>query len=372
MASLSEIRHDLHRIAERSGRESATRAYLLAEIAKTNPTRIVDPVGKTGFVAVWEGAAPGTSLMLRADMDALPLTETGELAYRSNDPETSHLCGHDGHSTILLGVARELAKCPPECGRVMLLFQPAEETGEGGGWVAEDPAFIELAPEIIVGLHNLPGYSLGTTFLKRGTFALASVGAEIALHGTTAHAAYPETGNSPLAAVTTLLQAIPELPAGTNDAEALATIIHARLGSVAFGTSPGEAVVMATLRASADESLEKMRQQLVRYAKEAAERDGLRYAVRWHEPFPATVNDDQLVADAAEAFLQASLPVDYLPAPMRWSEDFGHYSRAARTLFMGLGAGENHPPLHDPAYDFPDELLEAGVKGFMTLVRRFV
>ncbi len=287
---LESLRRRLHATPEPSGDERETAATIAAELARTRPDELYNGVGGHGVLAVWRGAAGGPVVALRAELDGLPIAERSSSQHRSRRAGLQHACGHDGHMTALVGVAAQLSRRPPTRGAVALLFQPAEETGAGAARVATDPRWTDLGVEWAFAVHNLPGVPRGTVQLRPGTFAAASVGLAIQLHGTSSHAAHPELGISPAPAVAELLAGIEELAtAVSSDAEpgrfAVSTVIHARLGEVAFGTAPGEAVVMATLRSDSEAVFERLRERAVALARASAERHGLGVEIAWREPF---------------------------------------------------------------------------------------
>ncbi len=213
-SDLAGLRRRLHVLAERSGSEAATAAFVADRLAPARPTALLTGLGGHGVAAVFAapGGAAGPTVVLRAELDALPIAESIELPHASRTPGCAHKCGHDGHMAVLLGVARDLAARPPARGRVVLLFQPAEETGEGAARVAADPRFRALAPDWLFALHNLPGYPEGRVLVRSGAFCAGSAGLTVTLAGATSHAAYPEQGRSPDKAMAELVLGL-SLPA---------------------------------------------------------------------------------------------------------------------------------------------------------------
>ncbi len=365
---LTALRRKLHTLAEMSGREEQTAAFLQAELAKCEPADLVTGLGGqdsggNGLAAVFAGRDPGPTVLLRCDMDALPLPDRSDLPHASLAAGVSHKCGHDGHMTMMLGLAHQLAANPPVRGRAVLLFQPAEETGAGARQVLDDPAFKPLTPDVVLGVHNLPGYPLGAVILRAGPFAAASRGLTIALSGASSHAAEPEAGRSPALAAASLVQALSALPqTATHLGEgAKVTVVGIDVGGPAFGTSPGTGRVMATLRAYRDEVMDRLAERCAELATHTAAAFGLESSLSWCEAFPSTVNAAPVIAAVAAAAGEAGLPVIHSEAPFAWSEDFGHFTATYPGALVGLGAGVDHPALHHPDYDFPDPLLPAGV-----------
>lgn len=364
--SLRALRRRLHRLAEPSGAEARTAAFVAAELASCGPARLLQGLGGHGVAAVWDApdALPGPVVLLRAELDAVPVPETLALRHASLTPGLAHKCGHDGHMAMLLGVARRLAPSPPPRGRVVLLFQPAEETGTGAVAVAADPRLRALQADWLFALHNLPGYEAGRVLVRPGAFAAGSAGLRVRLKGRTAHAAEPARGRSPDLAMSELITALVTLSPGSADTEALelVTVTHARLGEPAFGIAPGEAEVLATLRSDDDAALASLRRRAAATARAVARRHGLSCTIAWEEVFPVTWNDPRAVALVRQAATAAGRPLGRpRESSFRWSEDFGVLARLGCGALFGLGAGRGGPGLHAERYDFNDDLLPLGV-----------
>jgi amidohydrolase len=371
---LIALRRALHRLAEQSGRERKTAARLTDEIGHLTPDSIVDRLGGHGLAAVFEGSNPGPTVLLRADMDALPIDEYLTVDHGSVNPGVAHKCGHDGHMAIVIGVAQCIARARPKCGRLVVLFQPSEETGEGAAAVIGDPAFESCRPDVALAVHNLPGYALGRVVIRPGPFACASRGLTIELMGVTSHAAQPEHGRSPALAVARIIEAwsrAGQLSADF-DQSVQATVVHAAVGRRAFGTTPGDGRVMVTLRAATDEMIEKVGAELRSVGRRIGEGYGLTVEFSQDEPFPATVNDPQVVDVIVETARALGHDIEQPPCPFAWSEDFGHFGAICPSALVGLGAGSGVPALHNPMYDFPDALLPYGVTLLEGTVRHWL
>lgn len=365
-----DIRKKLHTLAETAHKEKETAAFVVQVLHEAGVTDIREGIGGYGIVAILDSGKKGPSVLFRAELDALPIAETLTLPYGSRNGEVSHKCGHDGHMAILLGLAQILQRHPIRRGKVYFLFQPAEETGEGASLMLEDKRMADIAPDRVFALHNLPGYDLNSVLLRDGVFAAGSWGLIIRLTGNTAHAAHPENAKSPASAVASLIQDLQSLPRTMMpfDRAGLVTVIHARLGERAFGTTPGFAEVMATIRAHEPEDLEKLGNRSVEIAGNEADKWGLKMKQEWTERFQPTSNDPDAVAlvEKVATGLAASgegknnQVVRRLPKPFSWSEDFGRFTESYPGALIGLGAGTQQPQLHDTQYDFPNELLETG------------
>ncbi len=376
-ADLSELiawRRDLHRTPEVSGEERQTAERVREMLAATRPDALLTGLGGHGVAAVYDGAAPGPSVLLRCELDALPIEDLAGMPWRSVVPGKGHLCGHDGHMAILAGMARLLGRARPQRGRVILLFQPAEEDGAGAARVIADPQFARIAPDYAFALHNMPGLPLGEAALTSGPVACASRGMRIGLTGRTAHASLPETGISPMPALSALMPGLTALGGGTLGDEdfALVTVTHARMGAPAFGIAPGEAELFVTLRTLIDARMEALVEAAETLVRRTAQEHGLGVAIAYEDVFRHCENDHDATAHLAAA-LDAEA-VTHTPAgqPMRASEDFGRFGDRAKVAMMLLGAGLNRPTLHNPDYDFPDELISVGCRCFARLVERML
>lgn len=359
------LRRELHRAPELSGEERATARAMATRLDGLEPDELLVGLGGHGVAAVFEGGAPGPTVLLRAELDALPIQDAGAHDHRSVREGVAHSCGHDGHMAMAYGVARRIALHRPDRGRFVVLFQPAEETGAGGPAVAADPRFRALRVDRAFAVHNLPGSSLGKVVVREGTFCCASRGLEVRLTGRTSHAAHPEEGLSPAAAMCALVAELGEpglVETAGGDGLRLVTVVHARVGEATFGTAPGAATVLATLRAEEDAVLDALASAAEALARGIAARHGLGLELAWHDAFAATRCDGASVEAVRRAARELGHPVEEAAAPIRWSEDFGAIIAAAGAgALFGLGAGEAQPPLHASDYDFPDGLLGPGV-----------
>lgn len=360
-----ELRRALHERAEVSGREAATAEIVANYLAATRPDKMLRGVAGHGVAALYQGALPGPGVMVRAELDGLPMPDGGR---------PYHGCGHDGHMAMLAGVGALLSESPIETGSVLLLFQPAEETGAGASAVLNDEGFKSVMPDFAVALHNLPGFRPGEVILRHGTFACASAGMTVRIRGERSHAGEPRKGRSPAIAVAQLILALNAIPQNRTGLfqPAKVTVVHAKMGAPTFGTSPGEATVMATIRASAREVLEDLFRECASLAKGIAGAYGLGVSVKRSEEFPPVQNDSRLVDLVEETAKRLGMNVSFREEPFAWSEDFGHFTSAIPGVLFGLGAGEKTPPLHHPDYDFPDELLPMGSKLLLETARAVI
>ncbi len=366
---LIELRHLLHQEAEVSNKEEQTAQVIYDFMQQYEPDQIHTEVGGYGVLAVFDGQKEGPTLVFRAELDALPIPERNDLPYLSKNKQTGHKCGHDGHMTMVAGLAPWLQKIRPQRGRVIIMFQPAEESGEGAEQIIESDAFQQFAPDYMFAIHNLPGFPLGQVVLRNEHFASASKGMINKLVGETSHAAEPENGNSPALAISHIIQQITALPKQHNFSDfTLATVIHARLGEIAFGTTPGVGEVMATLRSYRNADMEVLTDNAEQIVKEQAEQQDLELDISYREEFPPTKNDDKCVEVVRQVASQLGYDQYELQEPFRWSEDFGHFTEKYEGVLFGLGSGEEQPQLHNSHYDFPDDLIPFGLSIYQTII----
>lgn len=373
IVELVEWRRVLHRKPELSGEEKETAATVVEFLKASRPDRIVTGLGGHGVAAIYEGAQPGPTVMFRAELDGLPIDEITDIPHRSEVAGRGHMCGHDGHMTILAALGRGLGRQRPQRGRAILLFQPAEENGAGAAAVIADAQFPLIAPDYAFALHNMPGLPLGHVRLSPGPANCASRGLRIVLAGKTAHASTPENGVSPMAAVSQLMPALTALGRGGSLSEdyALATVTHAAMGEPAFGVAPGRAEVWTTLRTLLDSKMAGLCAQAEEIAARVAQEGGLRLEMSYHDVFHHCDNNEEAVAILREALDAEAVP--HQPGePSRGSEDFGLFGRQAKSAMFILGSGEASAKLHNPDFDFPDALIETGARVFMRTARNML
>lgn len=370
IVELTDWRRRLHRAPEISGEEEQTARAVVSFLRDTKPDQILTELGGHGVALVYDGAAPGPTILFRSELDALPIEELSTAAHRSTIPGKGHLCGHDGHTAILAALARGLQRRQPARGRVVLLFQPAEETGAGAAAVIADPRFAGIAPDFAFSLHNLPGLPLGHVTLREGPVNCASRGMRIVLTGKTSHASAPEDGISPMPAVARLMPQLTALGSGgsLNPDYSLVTVTHAAMGEPAFGIAPGRAEIWATLRTMTDATMGALVNAAEALAAEAAGEAGLALEVEYHDIFQHCENHLEAVDILRAAF--AAENISHEPGtPLRASEDFGRFGHQAKSAMFFIGAGETSPQLHNPDYDFPDALIEPASRIFLRVAR---
>lgn len=372
LLNLTNFRRQLHKFPELSGEESETQKKILNFLSTINPDNIIKNIGGYGLAYVFDSGKPGNTVLFRGDMDALPISESNTFDYKSENEGVAHLCGHDGHMAVLSGLAHLIDKNPPDKGRAVLLFQPAEETGEGAELVVNDKKFEAIKPDYSFAFHNLPGFKKNAICIKNGPFASASTGMIIDLKGLSSHAAHPEDGNNPDKCIAELITEINKISDSINSFKdfILITIIHIKLGEVAFGTTPGKAVVMATLRTFRNDDMDMLQNEMKKLIKRVAEKHKINYNISFTEEFPACFNNDDAYKIVRNAVTNTKADLVELEKPFRWSEDFGHFSLLSKATIFGIGSGVSSPQLHNEDYDFPDEIIEHGLKVFFDIYKQ--
>ncbi len=370
----TELRKTLHQYPELSGREENTAARIREWLARQAPDEIIEGIGGHGLAAVFDSGKTGPTLLFRADLDALPIDEINTFAYKSETPGVSHTCGHDGHMAMLSGFAMLLHERRPKKGKLVLLYQPEEENGQGAAKVIEDDSFDQIRPDYAFAIHNLPGYKKNAVIMKEGPFAAASKGMIVKLQGKSSHAAHPEQGHSPIHMMTELMEGLMKIPLKRELFRdfVLLTIIHARLGEVAFGTNPGKGEVMATLRTYRDDDMEILNNEARLLARELSDKHGISIDISYAEEFPATTNHPEASRYVAEAIKKAAAETEQIDTPFRWSEDFGHFTGGNKGALFGIGSGVDHPSLHNHDYDFPDDIIKTGITMYYHIADQIV
>ena len=371
LTELTEFRRELHMRPELSGEEVETAGLIVTALAPLFPTRVLTGLGGHGVAAVFDSGADGPTVLFRAELDALPIQELSETPWVSQVEGKGHLCGHDGHMVMLLALGRLISRNPVAKGRVVLMFQPAEEDGSGARAVVADPAFKEIAPDWAFAIHVEPGRPLGFVATRAGLINCASQGLAITLTGKTAHAADPQDGVSPAPAVAQLIPAMNGLGTGEelDDTFRLVTVTHIRMGEPSFGVAPGEAVIYLTLRTTQDTSMAQLVADARALADGAAQEHGLSVSFAIYDDFAASINDADGADVAVAAMDSIGVASGDVGLPMRASEDFGVFGWGAKSAMMCLGPGEDYAALHNPDYDFADNLIPVGAAIFERIAR---
>ena len=373
---LAETRRHLHRHPELSFQEERT-AALVAERLEAWGWQVTRGVGGHGVVGTMRQGSSPRAVALRADMDALPLHETSGRPWASVHDGVMHACGHDGHTAMLLGAAQQLSRTRQFDGTVQLVFQPAEEAGQGSGAqrMIADGLFERFPCDAIFGLHNTPGVPAGTFGFGSGPFMSASDTARITLRGRGGHAARPHQAVDPILIAGSLVMALQSVVSRNVDPRQTAIVT---IGALHAGTAaniiPDEAVMSLSIR-SFDPAVRDLLEQRIRalVAAHAAGYGGEAH-VEYERGYPVVVNSEAETAfarEVAEELVGAERVIAPFP-PVTGSEDFAYYLQHRPGCFFRLGNGEDGAMLHHPKYDFNDAILTTGAAVLTRLVERYL
>ncbi len=372
MFDLVSFRQHLHQNPELSGKEYETQKFLIKHLEKLSLS--YSKVAETGLLIHFKGQEKGPSLLLRGDIDALPIQEDTDLAYASKISGVSHKCGHDGHTTVIMALAYHFAEEPPKRGDLYLLFQPSEENGKGAAAVLNDPKFKAIHYDRAYAFHNIPGFKRGELFWRDQNFTAGVRSLIFRFKGFSAHAAEPEKARSPQALLAKAMQEIESLakPNWESDNFSQISLVHAKLGEAAYGISPGEGELHYTIRAWQGEILDELENKIHKQLKSWAEADNLQMEKESLEEFWPNYNQpeaNELLLACADA---QDLAHHQLKEAFRWGEDFGLFLKDKEGALFGIGAGEEHEVLHHPDYDFPDAILKATIELFKSLTLNYL
>ena len=375
MADLSEMiewRHDFHAHPELGFDEHRTSAQV-AELLESFGLDVHRGVGGTGVVGILQKGNSTHSIGLRADMDALPIHETNGFAYKSKKDGVMHACGHDGHTTMLLGAAKRLASDGDFNGRVVFLFQPNEEHGEGALAMLKDGVFDQFSVDEVYGMHNIPGMEVGSFATKAGPICASEALFEIEINAQGGHAALPHMG-------------VDAIVVGAEVVSALQTIVSRKLNPSLNGVVsitefetdgkrnvlPGHAVLRGDARALTPEVNSAIEARMRQIVEGVCLAHGVQGRVSYDTIFPSVINEVTAAKDGARAAAQVGI-VDGACEPKLFSEDFAHFASAKRGCFMLMGngtSGSHARPLHSADYDFNDDALGFGMEFWVKLVEQ--
>ena len=372
-ADLTAWRRHLHMHPELAYEEVETASFVAERLRAFGVDEVHEGIGKTGVVAVIRAGSSDRRIGLRADMDALPIQEATGLAHASTRPGKMHACGHDGHTTMLLGAARYLAETRNFDGTVYLVFQPAEEGRAGARAMMEDGLFERFPVDDIYGLHNWPAMPTGSFAMCEGPAMAASDEFRVTVKGRGCHAAMPHMGLDPVvvtAQIVTGLQCIISRETDPLDNTVLSvTQIHT---GHTFNVVPEEALLVGTVRSFKPETRDRIQARLGEVATGIAKSFGLEATVQYRRGYPPTVNHrrEAAIGAAAAALVVGDDNVDRNPAPVMGAEDFAFMLEAVpgSYIWMGTGIGDSPALLHSQYYDFNDEALPLGVSYWAKLV----
>jgi hippurate hydrolase len=371
-AELRDWRRDFHAHPEFGFEERRTASLVAERLRGFGFTEVVEGVGGTGVVATLTRGTGNRSVALRADMDALRIPEATGLPHGSTNPGVMHACGHDGHTTMLLGAARLLAEQGGFDGTVRFIFQPAEEWGRGALAMLADGLMERFPFDEIYGLHNQPGLPLGQFRTRAGAIMSAEDNFEITLRGLGGHASRPQEGREALVAACALVMNLQSIVSRRVAPTQTAVVSVTEL--LTDGTRnalPGLARILGDARSFHPSVSATIEEEMRRIAAGTAASYGLDCEVTYTREFIPTLNDAEATA-AALAAARAVLGAENVAEaaePHTGSEDFARFLEQAPGCFAFIGNGEASKPLHNPGYDFNDAALPHGVAFFTRIVR---
>ncbi|AJW45523.1 M20 aminoacylase family protein [Ralstonia mannitolilytica] len=375
LPELVALRRDLHANPELAYEEHRT-AGIVAQSLRVLGLEVEEGVGGTGVVGTLRGGRSGRSVGLRADMDALPMVELGRAPHASRVRGRHHGCGHDGHTSMLIGAARQLARTGID-GTVRFIFQPAEEGQAGARRMIEDGLFERFPCDSVYALHNWPDLPLGHAQTRPGPIMAAADRFDITLRGRGGHAAQPHHTPDAILAASQLVAQLHTIVSRRIDPGESAVLSVTRIeGGHSHNVLPAEVRVTGTVRSFDAASQDRIEAALRDTAHGVALASGTQIDVEYRRYYPATINtaaEAQLALDAAKAI---GLQADMAPRAAFTSEDFAFMLQQKPGAYLWLGQGRAEPgpdgeyPLHHPCYDFNDDALPLGVRWFCEVARR--
>ncbi|MER8677459.1 MULTISPECIES: amidohydrolase [unclassified Mesorhizobium] len=366
-------RRDLHAHPEFGFEEKHTAAFVAAKLREFGLDDVAEGVGGTGVVGTLKRGSGNRTVALRADMDALRITEQSATAYRSQNPGIMHACGHDGHTTMLLGAAKLLAAEGGFDGTVRFVFQPAEEWGKGALAMLDDGLLQRFPFDEIFGLHNMPGLPIGHFETRAGPFMSAEDNFEIVLKGIGGHAARPHSGNETLVAACALVTNLQTIVSRRLSPADISVVSVTEL--ITDGTRnalPGLARILGDARSFRPEVSAEIERQMRVITAGTAAAYNVTADVTYSREFVPLQNDADLVdaAFVAARRVLADGAASIAAEPMTASEDFARFLDHVPGCFVFLGNGETSPPLHNSSYDFNDDGLLHGTDFHIAIVRQ--
>lgn len=365
-------RRDIHAHPEILYEVTRTAAFVAERLAEFGVDSVETGVGRTGVVGVIKGrGSSGRVIGLRADMDALPMTENTGKPWASKTPGKMHACGHDGHTAMLLGAAKYLADTRNFDGTVVVIFQPAEEGGAGAQAMIDDGLITRYGIERVYGMHNFPGLPVGQFAVRPGAMLASADRLRITVGGVGGHAARPHMSRDPIVAASAIVMAAQSIVSRNADPleAAVLSITMFNAGS-ADNIIPQSAELRGTVRTLKPDVRDLMEDRLGAIVQQVGAAYGVEAKLDYHRDYPVTMNDEAeaiRVGDIA-ARVVGEANVDRDVVPTMGGEDFSFMLNAVPGAFIFAGVGEDVANLHNEAYDFNDELIPVGCSYWATLV----
>ena len=330
-------------------------------------------LGKTGVVGIIKGRhGDGPTIGIRADMDALPITETSGKPWTSKVPGKAHSCGHDGHTAMLLGAAQYLAETRNFKGSVAVIFQPAEEGGAGALAMLDDGMMDKFGISEVYGMHNAPGMPVGNFAIRKGSVMAAADSFEITINGNGSHAAAPHLSIDPILASAHVVIALQSIVSrGVDPLKSLVVSVTTTHGGTAHNVIPSFVTLTGTVRTLLPETRDFAEKRLKEVAQATAQAYGATAEINYHRGYPVTFNHDNETefAIGIASSVAGVAGVDANTAPRMGAEDFSYMLESRPGAFIFIGNGDT-AGLHHPAYDFNDDVLPYGISYWVTMAEK--
>ncbi|SFD71968.1 hippurate hydrolase [Sulfitobacter brevis] len=369
-SDMTAWRRHLHTIPELSFDCPKTAAFIKERLEEIGVDEIHDGIAQTGIVAIINGQGAGGTIGLRADFDALPITEDTGVDYASTHPGKMHACGHDGHTAMLLGAAKYLAETRNFSGRVALIFQPAEEDGGGAEVMCREGIMERFGITEVYALHNTPGQDVGKFLTTPGPIMAAVDTATIHITGRGGHGAMPHETIDPVVAACSIVQAIQTIISRNTDSaqERVISVTQIHAGS-ASNVIPETAMVQATIRTFDADTRALIQRRMEEIVQGQAASFGLTAKLDYEIGYPSTVNSVEQTAFAAKVArdVAGDIGVDAAFPKVAGAEDFSYMLEERPGAYLFLGAGEG-AGLHHPKFNFNDDIAPVGASFFARLV----
>lgn len=369
LPELVRLRHEFHQIPEIAGKELKTSAKIRQELQKL-PLEIREPLIGTDVVAVLDTGRPGKNILLRADMDALPITEETGKPYRSLHPGMMHACGHDGHITMLLGAAKLLCSIREQLtGTVKFVFQPGEEVAAMGKNLVEAGVLNDPPADRVYAIHGWPGRPLKAVCCKEGAFMASAAHFYITITGQGGHGSAPALAIDPVVAAAQAICALQTIVSRNTDPRETAVLSVCTLeAGNSSNVIPDEVKLSGTTRALKPEIAQNLEDKIHRILAGVCAASETGYQMEYHDLYQVSMNDPEAVASVKLAAKEAHLDYVELAQPDMGAEDFSYYLARCPGAMIHLGLGPDHCKLHKSTFDFNDEVISAGVAYFVHLV----
>ncbi|MCX8728326.1 M20 aminoacylase family protein [Gilliamella sp. B2838] len=365
-------RHHIHAHPETAFEEKKTTEFIIEKLKSFGITELYTDFAPTGVVGIIKGKKEGRVIALRADIDALDIIEENKIDYCSTIPGKMHACGHDGHTATLLGVAKYLSEHRDFSGTVVVIFQPAEENEGGARVMVENGLFDRFPIEAVYGIHNQPNMKLNHFYINHGPMMASYDVFEIKVTGVGAHAAAPHLGKDTILTATQIVNSLQSIVSRNVDpiSSLVVSVTQIHSGDT-WNVLPQQAVIRGTVRAFSADVQNMAEQRITQIATGIASTFEAKAEVDYQRRYPATINyakqADIAIEAAKKVVGENGLIID--PLPSMGSEDFAFMLQKIPGVYVWLGAGKG-ANLHNPAYNFNDEVLITGAQYFIEIVNQ--